>query len=75
MPLALSAGLAGVLLVVGVWSGLELSKSTDPFSLDEAVIGRELGLLQEYQMVERLDLLEDLDVIRNLDGLASGHQG
>ncbi|PYN81511.1 MAG: hypothetical protein DMD96_09640 [Candidatus Rokuibacteriota bacterium] len=75
VPLALSAGLAGVLLVVGVWSGLELSKSTDPFSLDEAVIGRELGLLQEYQMVERLDLLEDLDVIRNLDGLASGHQG
>jgi anti-sigma factor RsiW len=75
MPLALSAGLAGVLLVVAVWGGREISKSPDPLGPDEAVIGRELGLLQEFQTVERLDLLEDLEVIRNLDGLASERQG
>jgi len=72
MPLAVSASLAGVLLVVAVWGGREMSRGTDPLSPDEAVIGHELGLLQEFQTVERLDLLEDLDVIGDLDGLASG---
>jgi hypothetical protein len=38
-------------------------------------MGQELGLLQDFRTVERLDLLEDLEVIRNLDGLASEHQG
>jgi len=72
VPLALSASLAGALLVVAVWSGRQIS---DPFTPDEALLGGQLGLLQQYQMVERLDLLEDLDVIHNLDGLASGRQG
>lgn len=75
MPLALSASLAGVLLFVAVWGGREMSKSGDPLGPDEVVMGQELGLLQDFRTVERLDLLEDLEVIRNLDGLASEHQG
>ena len=75
VPLALSASLAGLLLVVAVWSGRQLSTVADPLTLDEAVLGGQLELLQQYQVVERLDLLEDLDVIRDLDGLAAGRQG
>jgi anti-sigma factor RsiW len=75
MPLALSASLAGVLLFVAVWGGREMSKRGDPLGPDEVVMGQELGLLQDFRTVERLDLLEDLEVIRNLDGLASEHQG
>lgn len=75
MPLALSASLAGLLLLVAVWGGREISKSADSIGPDEVVIGQELGLLQDLRTVERLDLLEDLEVLRNLDGLASEHQG
>ncbi|MGH7303281.1 MAG: zf-HC2 domain-containing protein [Candidatus Rokuibacteriota bacterium] len=75
MPVALSASLAGVLLLVAMWTGRELSKSADPTGPDEVVIGRELDLLQDLRTVERLDLLEDLEVIRNLDSLASERQG
>jgi anti-sigma factor RsiW len=74
-PLVLSASLAGALLLLAVWSGRETSTGADPFTLEEAAIGRQLGFLQEYQVVEQLDLLEDLDLIRDLDGLASGRQG
>lgn len=75
VPLALSAGAAGVLLLLAVWTGREMLTGADPFTLDEASIGRQLGFLEEYQVVERLDLLEDLDVISDLDGLAAGRQG
>jgi len=75
-PLVLAASTAGaLLLLVAVWSGRETSTGADPFTVEEAAIGRQLGLLQEYQVVERLDLLEDLEVISDLDGLASGRQG
>jgi anti-sigma factor RsiW len=73
-PLTLSASLAGVLLLLAVWGGHQMLTSPDPFTVEEAAIGRQLGFLQEYEVVERLDLLEDLDVIRDLDGLA-GRQG
>jgi len=75
MPVALSASLAGVLLLVAVWGGREMSKGGDAIGPDEVVMGQELGLLQDLRTVERLDLLEDLEVIRNLDGLASERQG
>ena len=61
--------------IVAVWGGRERSKSRDSLGPDEVVIGRELGLLQEFRTVERLDLLEDLEVISNLDRLASERQG
>ena len=75
MPLALSASLAGALLLVAVWGGRELSKSPDAIGPEELAIGSELGLLQEIRTVERLDLLEDFEVISNLDSLASERQG
>jgi anti-sigma factor RsiW len=75
VPLAVSASLAAALLLVVVWGGRELSKGPDSLGPDEVVIGRELGLLQEFRTVERLDLLEDLEVISNLDRLASERQG
>jgi anti-sigma factor RsiW len=75
MPLALSASLAGVLLLVAVWGGREMSRNGEPIGPDEVVMGQELGLIQDLRTVERLDLLEDFEVLRNLDGLASEHQG
>ena len=72
VPVALSAGVAGVLLLVAVWTGFQMKTGGEPFTPEEASLGSELGLLQEYQVVEQLDLLEDLDVIGNLDGLAAG---
>ena len=75
MPMALSASLAGVLLLVAVWGGRQISRTGEPIGPDEVVIGQELGLLQDLRTVERLDLLEDFEVLRNLDGLASEHQG
>jgi hypothetical protein len=69
--MAVSASVAGVLLLVAVWTGYQMT-GAEPFTPEEASLGSELGLLQEYQVVEQLDLLEDLDVIRNLDGLAVG---
>lgn len=75
IPLALSASLAGALLLVAVWGGRELSKSPDTIGPEEVAIGSELGLLQEIRTVERLDLLEDFEVINNLDRLASERQG
>lgn len=71
VPMALSASLASVLLLVAVWTGYHTT-GREPLTLEEASLGSELGLLQEYHVVEHLDLLEDLDVIRNLDGLAAG---
>jgi anti-sigma factor RsiW len=75
MPLALSASLAGALLLVAVWGGRELSRSPDTIGPEEVAIGSELGLLQDIRTVERLDLLEDFEVINNLDRLASERQG
>ena len=75
MPLALSASVAGALLLVAVWGGRELSKSPDAIGPEELAIGSELGLLQEIRTVERLDLFDDFEVISNLDSLASERQG
>jgi anti-sigma factor RsiW len=44
---------------------------TDLATLDETVLGARLPLLQQYQVVERLDLFEDLDVIGQLDRIGT----
>lgn len=76
LPWALSASLAGVALVLAVWSGWQSpGGGLEPTTPEEATIGRRLGLLQEYSVVERLDLLEELDVIRNLDQLPETRGG
>ena len=75
LPLVLSASLAGVVLVLALWSGWQSPSGVEPMTPEEAVIGRRLGLLQQYPVVERLDLLEEFDVIQHLDQLAGTREG
>jgi anti-sigma factor RsiW len=74
VPLAVSAGLAGVLLAVALLSGPS-GRSPDPPSVEETVLGGHLDLLREYSVVEQLDLLENLELIRQLDRLAPQREG
>lgn len=80
VPVALSAALVGVLVLVAVQGGVRqrgvgTAAKTNMAALEEIVLGRRLALLQRYEVVERLDLLEDLDVIQHLDGLSAGREG
>jgi hypothetical protein len=78
VPLALSASLAGLLLVFAffaVQSGRQRGHGTDLTTMEEALLGRRLGLLEQYRVVERLDLLEEFDVIQDLDRLAVERSG
>lgn len=63
-PIAVSLALATALLLF-VWQSVE--RRPDLAAVDETVLGARIGLIEHYQVVERLDLLEDLDVIRQLD--------
>jgi hypothetical protein len=63
-PIALSFGLAAALLLFMVQPA---ERRPDLAAVDETVLGARLGLIEHYQVVERLELLEDLDVIRQLD--------
>jgi hypothetical protein len=63
-PIALSFGLAVALLLLMLQP---VERRPDLAAVDEAVFGARLGLIEHYQVVERLELLEDLDVIRQLD--------
>ncbi len=76
VPLALSAAMAGVLVLLAVQGGVHRDRvKTDPAALEDLVLGRRLELLQRYSLLERLDLLEDYDVIQHLDGLAGPREG
>jgi len=67
VPTVLAAGFATALIVFAV-HGLPRTPS-DVVTMEETVLGARLPLLQQYQIVERLDMLEDLDAIRQLDRL------
>src|SRR5437867_12614249 len=67
-PIALSAGLAAAVLLFVLQPVPRPPANGELASVEEAVIGARLGLLEHYRLVERLDLLEELDVIRQLDG-------
>jgi anti-sigma factor RsiW len=67
MPTALAAGFATAAIVFAI-HGLQRTPS-DLVSVEETMLGARLPLLQQYQIVERLDMLEDLDAIRQLDRL------
>ena len=69
-PLALSAGLAGMLLFLAIHGGFQAPERADVAASQEAAIARRLDLLRDYQLVERLDLLEDFDILRSLDSPA-----
>ena len=75
-PVALSAALAGVVLLLTVQGGFHHETvKTDLIAFEELVLGRRLDLLRRYEVVERLDLLEDFDVIQHLDGLSPTREG
>lgn len=75
VPVALAAGLAGILLLFAVQSGLRQSRLDDLTAFEETAIGSRLDLLQQLALVERLDLLEDFEVIRQLDRLSGTREG
>ena len=67
-PIALSLGLLTALLLFTLQP---VERRPEFASLDDAMLGARLGLLEHYRVVERLDLFEELDVIRQLDHLPS----
>ena len=75
VPLALSAGLASVLLFLAVHGGFRSPERLDGMAFEEAAIARRLELLRNYRVVERLDLLEDFEILRSLDGAAERREG
>ena len=75
VPLALSASLAGALLVLVVLGGPGTPTGNDLAVVEQTLLGRRLELLRQLPVVERLELLEDLDVIRQLDRLAATSEG
>jgi len=76
IPLALSAAVAGVLLVLAFQGGNYRSAVTaDLAFLEDTAVASRFDLLRQYSMLERLDLLEDLDVIRHLDRIPASREG
>ena len=67
-PIALAMGLATALLLFTLQP---VERRPEFGSLDDAMLGARLDLLEHYRVVERLDLFEELDVIRQLDHLPS----
>src|SRR5262245_40266478 len=68
VPLALSAGLTGLLVFLALHGGLRPLERGGNGS--DASVPR-LDLLRNYGVVERLDLLEDYDLLKSLDVPAS----
>ncbi len=76
LPVALSAAVAGALLIFAFQSGTYRPPVTaDLAFLEETAVASRLDLLRQYSMLERLDLWEDLDVIRNLDQIPRSREG
>ncbi len=70
VPVALAAGLAAVLLYVGLPGGGGRGPAQgDQATMENSILASRLDLISRLDLVQRLDLLEDLDVIRGLDHL------
>jgi anti-sigma factor RsiW len=76
VPLALSASLAGAVLVVAVLAGLPGGRGRgEAPTVDELLLAGRLDMVRQLAVVERLDLLEDFEVIRQLDALGDARKG
>jgi anti-sigma factor RsiW len=76
LPLAASAALAGIVVVMAVQlTGRQGPPNGDLAAVEEALMGRRLEIVRQSGLLERLDLLEDLDVIRQLDELSTTRKG
>jgi anti-sigma factor RsiW len=75
LPVAVSAGLAGLLLAIAWLGGQREAPRPDLGAIEEAALGGRLELLSQYSVLERLDLLEDIEVIGQLDRLTPRREG
>lgn len=76
VPVALAAGLVGVLLYVGLPGGNGWGPTQgDQAAIENAILASRLDLISRLQIVQRLELLEDLDVIGGLDRLPLTSEG
>jgi anti-sigma factor RsiW len=66
---ALAAGLAVIVLYLGMLGPNGRAPVGDQATVENAVLARRLDLIQELDLVQQLDLLEDFDVIGGLDRL------
>jgi hypothetical protein len=74
VPLALSAGLAGVLVFLAMLGSYPSVDRRGAAGVETAIASR-LELLRNYRVVERLDLLEDFDILRGLEGPPGPREG
>ena len=76
LPLALSAAVAGALVILAFHGGdYRPTVTADLAFLEESAVATRLDLLRQYSMLERLDLWEDLDVVRHLDQIPPTREG
>jgi predicted anti-sigma-YlaC factor YlaD len=75
LPLAVSAALVGLLVVMVWWAGQPEPPRPDLAAIEEAALGGRLELLSQYPVLEHLELLEDLELIRQLDRLTPHGEG
>lgn len=68
LPAALAAGLAAVLLYLGVLGPGGQSSVSDPAMLEGQLLAGRLEVVSQLDLVQHLDLLEDFDDIDRLDG-------
>lgn len=69
--LAAGAAIAAMLVVMFTIGPLPRDHGPQLTPVQQAMLGSQLDLLENYPVVEHLDLLEDLDVIQHLDQLSS----
>jgi anti-sigma factor RsiW len=74
VPLALSAGLASVLVFLALQGGDRLAGRPGAGAVETAIAPR-LELLRNYRVMERLDLLEDFDILRGLESPTGRREG
>jgi hypothetical protein len=74
VPLALSAGLAGVLVFLALQGGERVGGRPGGGSVETAIAPR-LDLFRNYRVMERLDLLEDFDILRGLEDPTGRREG
>lgn len=76
VPVALAAGLVGMLLYVGLPGGDGRGRGPgEQAAIENAILASRLDLISRLELVQRLDLLEDLEVIGGLDRLPLRGEG
>jgi anti-sigma factor RsiW len=72
MPIALSAGLAALLVLLMLRPAPVEKPATNLTQIEETTLGARLDMLRHYDVVTRLDMLDAMDEIRQLDVVPVG---